>query len=100
MPEKEQLQHQRSWSEGMIRVFLETAVDAIIVIDDAGRIESFNPAAERMFGYRELDVVGSNVKTLMPSPFTEEHDGYIANFLRTGEKRIIGSGREVVAHTV
>ena len=80
-----------------MRVFLETAVDAILVIDSRGVIESFNPAAERMFGHRELDVVGHNVSMLMPEPHAEGHDGYIEHFLQTGDARIIGVGREVEA---
>jgi PAS domain S-box-containing protein len=87
----------RSWSEGWMRVFLETAVDAIIVIDSRGLIESFNPAAERMFGYRDVDVVGMNVSLLMPAPYEAEHDGYLASFRRTGSKKIIGIGRDVEA---
>jgi PAS domain S-box-containing protein len=84
-----------AWSEGWMRVFLETAVDAIVIIDSKGLIESFNPAAERMFGYRDLDVVGLNVSTLMPAPYAHEHDGYVENYLRTGHRKIIGIGREV-----
>jgi len=86
-----------AWSEGWMRVFLESAVDAIIIIDSKGRIESFNPAAERMFGYRDLDVVGLNVSMLMPQPFAGEHDGYLAAYLETGQPKIIGLGREVEA---
>jgi len=80
-----------------MRVFLETAVDAIIVIDSRGLIESFNPSAEKMFGYRDVDVVGLNVNTLMPPPYAAQHDGYLESFLRTRQKKIIGLGREVEA---
>ncbi|GIW39801.1 MAG: hypothetical protein KatS3mg076_0378 [Candidatus Binatia bacterium] len=76
---------------------IETAVDAIVTIDENGTIELFNPAAERMFGYRAEEVLGQNVGILMPSPFREEHDDYIRRYLETGEKRIIGIGREVSA---
>ena len=74
---------------------LDTVPDATIVIDDRGIIQSFNAAAERLFGYREAEVVGQNVSMLMPTPFREEHDGYIARYLATGEKRIIGIDRVV-----
>jgi PAS domain S-box-containing protein len=77
------------------RSIVESAVDGIIVIDDRGRIEAFNPAAERLFGYSAPEVVGRNVHVLMPSPYHEEHDGYLQRYLDTGAKTIIGVGREV-----
>ncbi len=80
-----------------LAAIVETAVDAIITIDEQGIIDSFNPAAERLFGYARDEVLGKNVSLLMPSPFREQHDSYIEHYLATGERRIIGSGREVAA---
>ena len=83
-------------SETRTRTILETAVDAIITIDGRGLVESINPAAERLFGYAAAEVVGQNVKMLMPQPYRDEHDGYLDNYLTTGQRKIIGIGREVV----
>jgi PAS domain S-box-containing protein len=84
----------RSSSE-RLRTIIDSAVDGIVVIDPQGRIESFNPAAERLFEYPQAEVVGRNVSMLMPSPYREEHDGYLSRYLTTGKARIIGIGREV-----
>lgn len=82
-------------SEGRWQALIASAVDAMIVIDSRGAIEVFNVAAERLFGYSAEDVVGGSVNILMPSPYREEHDRYIRDYLRTGEQKIIGIGREV-----
>jgi PAS domain S-box-containing protein len=79
-----------------LRSIIDSTVEGIIVIDTAGRIESFNPGAERLFGYPADEVIGRNISILMPSPYHEEHDGYLRRHLATGEARIIGIGREVV----
>ena len=84
-------------SEERVRSIVESAVDAIIVIDDRGTVQAFNPSAERLFGYRIDEVLGRNVNLLMPSPDRERHDGYLHHYLTTGEQKIIGIGREVTA---
>lgn len=83
-------------SEAHLQSILETVPDAMIVIDEQGSIQSFSSAAERLFGYRLDEVIGRNIRMLMPSPYREQHDGYLARYLRTGERRIIGIGRVVV----
>ena len=102
----EQLQHSRIRaasiarealaSEAHLASILETIPDAMIVIDERGIIHSFSSAAERQFGYTVAEAIGENVKMLMPSPYRENHDGYIERYLQTGERRIIGIGRLVV----
>ena len=78
-----------------LRGIFETAVDGIITIDHRGIVETINPAAERIFGYSASEVIGRNVSMLMPEPYRSEHDGYIEHYQKTGERRIIGIGREV-----
>ena len=81
----------------MLALIIETAPDAIVTADEHGRILSFSPAAERIFGHRESEILGENLTILMPEPYRSEHDGYMERYLETGEKHIIGSGREVRA---
>jgi two-component system sensor kinase FixL len=77
------------------QAILDTAVDGIITIDVSGQVQSFNRAAERIFGYRAAEVVGRNVSMLMPQPYRSQHDGYLHSYLTTHRKQIIGIGREV-----
>lgn len=84
-------------SRVQLQAFLHAAPDAIITIDDNGRIIATNPATEELFGYRQHEMKGRNVSMLMPSPDSERHDGYLRHYLETGEARIIGSGREITA---
>jgi len=81
----------------MLEAALQTAVGAIIIIDDKGIIHSANPASERVFGYPEAELMGQNVNVLMPEPYRSRHDGYIRHHLETGERKIIGIGRQVMA---
>lgn len=81
----------------LLDLVIQTAPDAIVTIDDKGTILSFSPAAERMFGYAEDELVGQNVSVLMAAPHRDRHDAYMARYMATGEKRIIGIGREVQA---
>ena len=82
--------------EAHLQSILDTVPDAMIVIDERGTMQSFSSAASRLFGYAPPDVIGRNIKMLMPSPYRESHDGYLERYLRTGERRIIGIGRVVV----
>jgi two-component system sensor kinase FixL len=82
--------------EAHLKSILDTVPDAMIVIDERGVVQSFSSAAQRLFHYEPTEVNGRNIKMLMPSPYRENHDGYLERYLRTGERRIIGIGRVVV----
>jgi two-component system sensor kinase FixL len=80
-----------------LRAAVDAAVDAIIIIDGRGRIQTFNQAAERMFGYSRDELLGKNVRVLMPQPMSDQHDTYLENYLQTGVAKVIGIGRETLA---
>ncbi|MBI1861525.1 MAG: response regulator [Deltaproteobacteria bacterium] len=84
-------------SQASLKAIIDTAVDGIITIDARGMVQSFNPAAERLFQYKPEEVIGNTINNLMPSPYKEDHDRYMQNYLTTGIRKIIGIGREVVA---
>jgi PAS domain S-box-containing protein len=88
---------ERERAQATLRSLIETAQDAVVVIDRQGRIELFNPAAERIFGYTQAEVRGQNVRVLMPEPYAGEHAGYLARYERTGEARAIGRTRTLAA---
>lgn len=85
----------RTRDTALIDAMVESAVDGIIVINERGIVKMMNPAAERLFGYAAEEVLGCNVSKLMPEPYRSHHDSYLNNYLQTGIRRIIGSGREV-----
>jgi PAS domain S-box-containing protein len=87
--------HRELFENPILQAVLNAAVDGIVMIDTAGIIQSVNPSVQKMFGYVPEELLGRNVKVLMPAPWQEEHDGYLARYLATGEARIIGIGREV-----
>jgi len=84
-------------SESLLHAVVTTAVDGVILINGQGDVLMFNPACERLFGYRSEEVLGENVRMLMPEKYSREHDRYLRNYQETGEAKIIGIGREVVA---
>ncbi len=83
--------------ESRLQSILDTVTDAMIVIDEKGKMEAFSKAAERLFGYTAAEVIDRNVRILMPSPYRDNHDRYLGRYMRTGERRIVGIGRIVVA---
>jgi PAS domain S-box-containing protein len=93
---REILESDLAQKEELLRVTLESMVDAVILIDPKGTIYNFNTAAETTFGYAKNDVLGQNIRMLMPEPYHSEHDGYLHNYNSGGEPKIIGSGREVI----
>jgi PAS domain S-box-containing protein len=94
--ERKRAEEKTKESESRLDAVVNTAVDTIIVIDENGIIQLFNPAAERLFGYSTSEVFDQNVKMLMPEPYRTEHDGYMNRYKETGKAHIIGIGREVI----
>lgn len=94
--ERKRIEDALKENEARLSAILDTAVDAIVTIDDAGIIEATNASTSRMFGYSAEELVGQNVKVLMPDPFRSAHDDYVSRYLTTGEQKIIGIGREVI----
>jgi two-component system sensor kinase FixL len=84
-------------TELLLRAVVDTVVDGIIFIDASGTVTMFNPACERMFGYPAAEIIGGNINRLMPEPYHAAHDGYLSDYRRTGERKIIGIRREMVA---
>lgn len=83
------------YRDAWVRTIIDTVVDGIVIIDDSGAIRLFNRGCQRLFGYAVQEVIGRNVRMLMPSPYTEQHDSYLKHYRETGERRIIGGGRNV-----
>ena len=79
--------------DALFRALIATAVDGIMVIDAQGKVQVYNEACEKLFGYSADEVIGRNVKMLMPPPYREEHDDYLNHYRETKERRIIGAGR-------
>lgn len=96
LTERERVERALRESNARLKAVVDTAVDGVILIDARGNILEFNPACEKMFEYSVEEVVLKNVKMLMPSPYRIEHDGYLKNFLETGQRKIIGIGRDVL----
>lgn len=83
-------------SSKLLEAIIDTAIDGIITISNRGIVESINPAALELFGYSADEVIGNNISMLMPEPYQSQHDSYIHNYKSTGNKKIIGIGREVL----
>ncbi len=94
--EENEIKDELKESRERIKAIVDTAAEGIITIGEDGIIDTYNPAAERLFGYSAEEATGQNVKMLMPSPYREEHDQYMARYLKTGEAKVIGIGRELV----
>ncbi len=94
--ERKRAEETRRRSEQRLSAIMSHIMDGIITIDDQGRIQSVNPAAERLFGYTKEELVGNNIGVIMPEPYRSQHDRYISSYKETGQAKVIGIGREVV----
>ena len=81
----------------ILQTVMDTVLDGLIIIDSRGFIDNVNLSVLRIFGYERQEIIGQNIKILMPEPYHSEHDSYLENYHRTGERKIIGIGREVTA---
>jgi PAS domain S-box-containing protein len=97
MKERDGVEASQPFGTQMLEAALQTAAGAIIVIDEKGIMRTVNPATAKMFGFSEQELIGQNVNILMPEPFRSRHDGYLRHHLETGERKIIGIGRQVMA---
>ena len=95
--ERKKAEQARLTETNRLQAVMSTVLDGIITIDTLGKIHSFNPAAERIFGYQSEEVIGKNIKHLMPDPYHSQHDQYLEHYLQTNEKKVIGIGRTVEA---
>ncbi len=93
---KKNIENNLRSSEAKIRAVLDTVLDSIITINHKGMIETVNPATEKLFGYSSNELLGHNINMLMPDPYHSEHDNYLRGYLNTGDKKVIGIGREVI----
>ena len=96
MTKQKNFEEQLDAATRRFRSLMDNCVDALIIINAGGTILDFNPAAENIFQYHSKEIVGRNISALMPEPYRSGHDGYLKNYLTTGEAKIIGNGREVV----
>jgi PAS domain S-box-containing protein len=87
--ENHQIDKAREYNESYLRAVLDHVLDGIISINEDRIVETFNPAAERIFDYRAVEVIGRNIRILMPEPFPSQHDGYVTNYLRTGRAHLL-----------
>jgi PAS domain S-box-containing protein len=97
MPDADKSETSQPFGTQMLEAALQTAAGAIIVIDEKGIMRTVNPATARVFGFSQEELIGQNVNILMPEPFRSRHDGYLRHHLETGERKIIGIGRQVMA---
>src|SRR5690606_20923811 len=84
-------------SAKLLKAIIENSNEGIITIDENGIVESINPGALKLFGYNSGEVIGNNISMLMPEPYRSQHDHYIQRYLNTGQKKIIGIGRDIIA---